>query len=462
MMMGLGTESVNDGKIILSFYNNNLEVRGDFFPHRDEGIPIDNDYIRDLLHKANINHGIQHDEIHNAFKVCNDYDEICRNVLIAKGDPPVNEVPEHLQLNPKLGKTKMPQNYDDDATVDHRERSSFIIVQKDQILARLRPLKPGINGMNIYGGVIEFKVEKPPEVFQGENTRMDGKFLLSSINGQLVQSKGMLSVKETLHVKGAVGYGTGNIVFPGDVQIDGSVSDGFKIFSGGSVNMKQTFDATEAVIKNDLTVAAGIIGRNQAMIKVGGSIRTRFIENCRVACRQDIKVELEILNSHVFTMETLEMGEKGRIVGGEIYALKGVKAGGIGKKAAKATRIHCGVDFTIEQEKEKNNKVLQMLSSKLKQLKELMDDPSTDPEKMSKYEALRQKLEEEQQKAQTKISELLGKLNAFEEATVEVLGDIAPGTLIEICQTALVVTSPLKKVKIRLDHTKSKLVIDNL
>ena len=458
--MGYGSESDNDGRIILSVLNDNLEVRGDFFPHDDDGIPIDTDYIRDLLFRSNIVHGVQHDEIHHAFKLCNEHREVVRNVFMAKGDPPSNEVPEHLQFNPMLGQGK--PLIDEEKVVDHRERSSFIIVQKDQPLAKHMPFKIGINGTNVYGGTIDFRVSKPVEVFQGENTRLEGGFLLSNINGQLVQTKGVLSVRDTLHIKGSVGYGTGNIIFPGDVQIDGIVSDGFKIYSGGSVNLKQTFDATEAVIKNDLNVTGGIIGRNQALIKVGGTIRTKFIENCRVACRKEIKVDLEILNSNVFTMETLEMGDKGRIVGGEIYALKGIKTGGIGKKSAKATRIHCGVDFTLEQEKEKNNNVLKILSGKQKQLKELMSDPSIDAEKMSKYEALKAKLDEEQEKAQNKIAELLGMLNAFDEATVEVIGEITVGTLIEICQTALVVTAPLKKVKIRLDQTKSKLLIDNI
>jgi uncharacterized protein (DUF342 family) len=323
-------------------------------------------------------------------------------------------------------------------------------------------LKPGVNGTNIYGGNVDFKVSTPDEVFEGENTRMEGEYLLSNINGQLIKANKILSVNPSLHIKGSVNYSTGNIVFPGDVQIDGTVSDGFKIYSGGSVTIKQTFDVTKAIIKNDLNVAGGIIGRGQAVLKVGGSLRTRFIENCRVACRKDIKADLEIFNSNVYTMETLEMGDKGRIVGGEVYALKGIRAGAIGKATGKAARIHCGIDFTLEQEKEKNNTIMRILSSKLKQLKELMEDPSIGSDKKKKYEALCLKLEEEQQKAQAKISELLGQHNTFEDATVEVLGVIIPGTLIEICQTALFVTTTLKKVKIRLDTSRSKLIIDNL
>ena len=458
--MSYGSENEYDGKIVLRFSDDNLEAWGDFYPHEGNGVPIDNDYLRDLLYRTNIVHGVQHDEIHKAFEACSLHGEIVTNVLVAKGDPPVSEVPEYLHFNPLLNKAKLP--LDEDAVVDHRERSSFIIVRKGQTLAKHRPMKPGINGTNVFGGAIDFKLSKPVEVFEGENTHMEGDLLVASINGQLIQSKGVLSVKETLHVKGSVGYGTGNIIFPGDVQIDGIVSDGFKVFTGGTLTIKQTFDVSEAVTKNDLIVAGGIIGRGQAKLKVGGSIKTRFIENCRVACRNDIKVELEILNSNVYTMGTLEMGDKGRIVGGEIYALKGIKAGGIGKSTGKAARIHCGVDFTLEQEKERQNNILRILSGKSKQLTDLLDDPSLNDERKKKINDNLLKLEEEQKKTQAVISELLMKMNAFEKATVEVTGEITPGSLVEICQTALFVTTPLKKVRVRLDPSSSKLIIDNL
>ena len=72
------------------------------------------------------------------------------------------------------------------------------------------------------------------------------------------------------------------------------------------------------------------------------------------------------------------------------------------------------------------------------------------------------KLADEQVKAQAKVSDLLGKLISYEDAVVEVKGEIVPGTLIEICQIALFVTEPLKKVRIRLDRANSKLVTEKL
>ena len=43
----------NDGKIALTILNNDLEVRGDFFPPLEGGTPITPGYISELLEKSN-------------------------------------------------------------------------------------------------------------------------------------------------------------------------------------------------------------------------------------------------------------------------------------------------------------------------------------------------------------------------------------------------------------------------
>ena len=460
----LGSE--NDGRIILTFLNNNYEVHGDFFPPLGNGKPITPDYISALLQQNKIVYGVNKDEIHAAYRKCVKENEIVRNIVIAKGELPKNEVLEYMQLNPLLNQNNPQEEIKGNAasivTVDHRARSPFIIVRKDQALAKQKSRKPGKDGINVFGETASHGVTRPEGVSGGENTRMDDRFLLSCINGQMVVEKQVVNVRDSLVIKGAVGYGTGNIIFPGNVEIEGPVSDGFKIYSGGSITIKQTFDVTDAISKDDLNVAGGIIGRGQALVKVGGCLKTKFIQNCRVACRKTISVSSEIVNSSVFTLENLEMGDKGKIVGGEIYAVKGIRAAGIGKKTGKAARIHCGIDFTLEQEKEKINSFFRMTAAKLENVKKLLENPETTEEKRTKLETLRRRLEEEQLKAQTKISELLGKLNTYWNATVEVTGEIVPGTLIEICQVALFVTEPLKKVKISLNRETNRLITENL
>jgi uncharacterized protein (DUF342 family) len=454
-------QNQNDGHIEVVFSDNDIEARGDFYPPLGSGQPITSDYIDTLLERLKLVYGVNRDAIIEAAMKCTKERRVIKDILIAKGDPPVPEILEYVQLNPLLGQN-VPAG---DGQIDYRSRSPFIIVKKDQALAKQKSRKPGKDGKNVHGAAVPHETVRPEGVTGGGNTRMEGRLLLSNINGQLVLSKDVVSVSDSLTIKGPVGYKTGNIIFPGDVAIEGPVSDGFKIYSGGSVTIKQTFDVTDSITKGDLCVAGGIIGRGRALVKVGGCLKTKFIENCKAACRKTITVDSEIINSHIFTLENLEMGDKGMILGGEIYAVKGIRAHGIGKKSGKATHIHCGVDFTAEQEREKNNNILRLTAAKLERIKSIMAMESSEAvsgEKRAKLEELTRRLEDEQKKAQAAVTELMGRIVIDNHATVEVTGEIAAGTLIEICQVALFVSEPLRKVRIRLDTENGKLISEGL
>ena len=344
----------------------------------------------------------------------------------------------------------------------HRSRSPFIIVKKGQVLAKLKHRKPGVEGKDVHGAPLPFGIVHPEGVTGGTNTVTTDNKIIAEISGQLIENGKELSVQENLVIKGSVGYSTGNIVFPGDVSIDGPVMDGFKIHSGGSLVIKQTLDLTEVVTKGDIVVSGGILGRGSGLLKSGGGIKTLFIENCHVAARKSIYVESGIINSRIFTLGSVEMGEKGKIMGGDIYAVNGIKTGGIGKKGGKSTQIHCGIDFTVQQEKEKCNKQLLSISAKLRRLQELMDDPVPDSELQEKIKEMYVNLENERQKISKRISELMVSINKDENAVVEVLGEIAPGTLIEICQIAFYTGEPLKKIRIRLDKSLGKLLTESM
>jgi uncharacterized protein (DUF342 family) len=452
----------NDGNLSVVFSENDLEARADFNPPVGNGAPITEKYVSTVLERLNIVYGVLWETIRETITVCGRNRKPVRDVLFARGDIPVNEVGEYFEINPHLSQEPEAEPAKKNARIDHRAHSPFVIVKKDQTLARLRPRITGVNGKNIHGVVVPCGVQRPEGVSGGEHTRTEGNLILAEINGQLIEKKRVLSVQDSLVIKGPVGYATGNIVFPGDVVIEGPVSDGFKIYSGGSVTIKQTFDVTDVITRGDLSVAGGMIGRGRALVKVGGTLKTKFIENCRVAARKNITVENEIINSSVFTMENLDMGDKGLILGGDISAIHGIRTGRIGKRSGKATRIHCGIDFTAQQEKEKLNNTLRILAAKLAKLRDLMAVPEENQGKRAKMEELCRRLEEEQQKAETRAADLLNRINTDEGALVEVSGEIAGGTLIEICQIALFVEEPLKKVRIRLDKTNGRLLHEDL
>ena len=486
-MMGGKTELLNDqtnpvlllpggrkdGNAAMFFSDDKLIVKADFYPSLPGNQPLNADHIAAALTRYNMAHGVLWENISRAIHECNLNRKPVREVTIARGNPPVTEVLPYFQINPKLKPEVTKQKGDEQ--IDYRSVSPFIIVKKGQALAKRKSRKEGRNGRDIYGGEIPYGTVRPEGVSAGENTHSDGAFIYADINGQLIEEKGILNVRDSLEIKGPVGYRTGHIVFPGNVLIEGPVSDGFKIYSGGSVTIKQTFDVTEVIAKTDLSVAGGIIGRGRALVKAGGELKTKFIENCKAACRKTITIEAGIVNSSVYTMEKIEMNEKSMILGSEIYAVRGVRTGSIGKKTGKSSKIHCGVDFTAQKEQENYNSELRIIAARIKKLRELLesenaqnqahepDIPEDNRCKTQKtIEETLAQMEEKQRDITAKASAVFARLYADENAVVEAKGEIAPGTLIEICKIALFVTEPLKHVRIRLDRGLGRLVTEPL
>jgi len=449
--------SLNDGNISFLFSDNDLEVRADFLPPLMNGTPLSIKAVTDILESLNVVYGVRWDVIEQALDECNASRRQIRDVLIAVGEAAEVEIAEYYELNPLFHKKKE-RKIDHKERIDYREISPFTIVKKGQVLASLKPRRTGKEGMTVRGTPLPFGSISPEGVTGGTNTRIERNSIIAAIHGQLIiENKTVLNVQDTLVIKGAVDYSTGNIVFPGDVFINGPVSDGFKIFAGGSLTIKQTLDLTRVVTKGDIIVSGGIVGKGDALIKSGGSIRTKFIEKCRVAVRNSVLVDLEILHSDIFALNTVEMGEKGKIVGGNIYAVHGLRTGAIGRKGSPATNIHCGVDFAAQQEKENCNSQIHIIAAKLRKLREMLADSAPNEETLAKIKVLVKKLEDERKAVSDRLTKVMGNINIDDKAFVEVTGEIAPGTLIEICQVALFVDEPLKKVRIRLDKEKNKL-----
>ncbi len=446
----------NDGILTITYSEGNIEARGDFIPPAGDGQLLTAEYVSEALEKFNINHGVYWENIHEALMAVLGADKPVKDILIARGERAIPEVPGYYEIDPSLINPGLPSL--DIPRVDYKSISPFTMVKKDQVLAVLKDPVEGQDGINIHGEVIQKETLHIKGVAGGQNTRTEDNKIISNLDGRLINNDGVLMVDEVLVIKGKVGYATGHISFPGDVIIEGSVADGFKVFSGGSVLAKETLDATEVIAKKDLIVNGGIIGHGRALLKISGNVKARFIRNCRMAVKGEIHIESEIVNSSVFTLQSLNMGDKGSIVGGEIYAVHGIKAAGLGKMSGKSTRIHCGIDFTVQQELEKMNYQLRLITGKQQKLKEIIASSPGAAGAGPKIEELSTRLQEEYDKVYTRITELLSKLNADENAIVEVKGEIAPGTVIDICDVALYVDHPIRKARIKLSKEQGKLI----
>ena len=154
------------------------------------------------------------------------------------------------------------------------------------------------------------------------------------------------------------------------------------------------------------------------------------------------------MNSSIHTLDRVDMGERGIIVGGLLYAQNGVSAAQIGTERSPRTEIHCGVDFTVEQKLVWIRDKTVALAVKLKEIEAKM---KASPESAGRLADLREKIAKAIHQMNAAARGLVQKLDKNERAGVSVRETVFPGTYIEICHVSHIVAKPLRSVTFRLD-----------
>jgi hypothetical protein len=437
-----------DGYLELVIAEDGMTATADLYPPKAGGLPLDIEQAKSLFARLGIVEGIDWARLEDAVLRCALDRTAVRGLLVAKGRPAEPAEPEHAVLEEKFHAKPAPAP-DGALRYDFRERRALLVVRKGETLATVVPAASGSDGKDIRGRYIPSPHRQVSNALPGKNVAKEENRLVSLVDGLLApigENGGRLDVEEVLLVRGSVDYHTGHIVFPGDVIIEGAISDGFKVWSGGSIHCRTTMDAFDVNAKKDLLCDQGIIGRRKAQVRVGGELRAKFIQNCRVAARGDIHVQTAIVNSQVYCLGRVELGDKGVFMGGDVFAVHGLKAYRLGNQAHQSTMVHAGTDFTVQQRLDQANERLRELAVRGQRARAAAGEK---PDRSS--EVLLSKIAEAEAALHVLVGQLLGSLDTDENAVVEVSGEIYPGTVIDICRVNIVVDELLTACRFRLD-----------
>lgn len=426
-----------------------------FFPPAPGGSFLTYQVVAAKLEEGGVVSGVLHDAIQEKLLAANSSQQAVKDVLIANGTPPIPEIPEHFVLG-KDFVDRRPEIDPNAARIDWHSISAFKIVHAKEPIARRIPKSEGKTGINIRGEEIPFPVKSVQQLQAGANVIDHEKGLFAAKDGRLCFSaSGGVSVEEVLVLKTGVDFTTGNIAFPGDVILQGKVADGFKVYAGGSIVSSEVIDATEIVCKKDLVAQSGIEGGQTGVVRVGGSLTAKYIQNCKVAARGDVIVSGSIVQSKVYSMGMIRMGDTGKLVGCECIVIGGVQAMDIGNARGAKTYLRCGTDFTMQQELDVANERLKVIAAKLRQAEEMYKE-----EPLPDIEAFIQELRKRRMEITERIPAYLTAIDKNDAAFVEVRGTMYPGVEIEICHVSYTVLKQQKQVILRLDKTKGVIVAE--
>jgi hypothetical protein len=395
----------------------------------------------------------------SAITACNTARVTQRDVEVARGRKPVDELPPSIVIEESLvkkGEAKAPAG----ATIDFKAISPFVMVKKGDPLARVTPRTEGISGIDVTGAVVTYGKAPGDALKPGKNTALEAGVVIATCDGRFVSGEGSFWVSEVLEIPADVDFSTGHIDFPGDVVIKGEINQGFKVKAGGSLFCARLIDATEVVCGGDLETGQGILGRMRGTVKVGGAVRAKFIENCYVEAGGDVTVSTGCLNSVICALGKVVTGPRGVIIGGKITAQKGVSTNQLGSTAGAKTEIHCGTDYIVQQKLTWIRDQNIALATKLKQVETTLATlhGRTD----EKLVDLQGKLKAAIRQMNNSARALIPSLHKDESAAVEVRGDAYHGVYIEICNVSLVPSGSQSHVRFRLDKALGIISPDRL
>lgn len=380
-----------------------------------------------------------------------------RNILIASGIAPIDGVDGTASFQIKTEKSSPKPKNNEDGSVDYYDLDIVENVMQGQVLCIITPPTEGACGISVKGIELQQKKGRPVPSYLGKNTELseDGTAILSKINGQVTVNGNMINVDETCYVKENIDISTGNIKVVGNLVVPGMVLPGFKIEAGGNIDVKGVVEASTIIASGNIKLQSGIIS---STLHCDGDLNCRFIENCNVYVKGDIKAEY-IINSSVKCGKNIKIvGMRARIIGGSYMAGQNIEAHTIGSPAGTHTRLELGTDPTVIQrqqellvqiaELEKSIKNLDPLITMLRQLEDINQLP---PEKRQildnvgcSYNTNTKSLEE----AKKELAEITQSVKAIGFGRIICTDAIHPGTMVVIGDANLSIKEALNSASL--------------
>jgi uncharacterized protein (DUF342 family) len=299
-----------------------------------------------MLRASGVVHGIDEKAIEKALKEAVETGAGKQGVVVAKGTE--SEPGEDAKIAYTFSLDVKPGLLLPDGRMDYRERGFVQNVASGEDLAIKTPPTLGTPGSTVTGDPLaprpgmDIKLKALENVGYSE----DELKLVAKREGVAVREPtGGVRVISEFVVRGDVNYATGNVRCKGSVRIEGSVLPDFSVESEHEVLIDGGLDSANVNAGGNMIVGHGIHGSANTEIVCGGEIRATFIENATIHAVGDIILGQSLRHSHVRTTGAVKVTErKGTIVGGKVFATRGILANEVGSEIGTQTELTVGVD----------------------------------------------------------------------------------------------------------------------
>jgi uncharacterized protein (DUF342 family) len=373
-----------DCKITIRIDEEEMHAFFDCSPAYGSGTQLSAGLVNAEMEQLGIRHGIKKEAVTAAVDEANKGRVAVRGALVALGTPSLPGKPGTIEFT----FDSAPREYDftilPDGRIDYRNSKAILTAAENQQLARIGPASPGVPGKTVLGESLPVEdTEAAATIIPGNGVRVseDGKVFFAAIAGIIMLNGSMLDVVNMYVVEGDVDFTTGNISFNGNVLVCGTVLDGFEVRADGDVIVQKIVESARLVAGRDVIVKGGVLGRGKGLVSAGRDIRIGYAQNARLEAQGNIYIGNYAVNSYIATSKQLIMQEKrGAVIGGEVFALRGIDIRTLGSETGIKTYVEAGTDYLIlrtmgemdgviafcEQNIHKIDEALKALAGKLK------------------------------------------------------------------------------------------------
>lgn len=401
--------------------------------------------FNDLEHRG-IKYGIRKDAVEAFFKKR----EYCEEFLVAEGSEPVQGKNAYIEYKFNTDKSAKP-TLNEDGSVDFFHLNILNHCNKGDVLAILHPSVPGKPGSNVLGGKIDPAEVRGETLKFGRNIELseDKTVLTAMVDGHVELVEDSVFVSDELVVEN-VDTATGNIEYEGNVQINGNVATNFEVKAKGDIVVKGVVEGAKLTADGNIIIARGMNGMGRGILKAGGNIVSKFLENVNAEAGGYVASE-SILHSRVTAGGEINVdGRRGFITGGRVCATGTINVKMLGSEMGADTIVEVGADPKIKErinELQKqiieDTKTLQTVQPILVSTKQkLAQGVKLKPEQIQYVQSLAAMNQEKTQslaKANMELEELQKHAGIPAEAAVRVKGEVYPGTRICIGDVSMVV-----------------------
>lgn len=229
-----------------------------------------------------------------------------------------------------------------DGAIDFREMSAFVIVKQGDVVGTVHEKDDGTDGIDVRGQTIPAKKGKSCPIKIGNTIEVTSGEAVAKNDGVLKYRIDSVEVSPTLDIAGDVDYETGNVDFPGDVDVLGGVKDHFVVKAGGAITIHKLVEAAEIIGgAGGVSFKQGMAGRELGLLDLEGDLHAGYLDGVKGEIHGDLRVDREIKEC-TLRVEGGVISPECAVYGGSLEAVREIEIGVAGGPGGVPTEICVG------------------------------------------------------------------------------------------------------------------------